>query len=418
MVTNGIYDFGGHSVEGGTTNRVAVTNAVTIQSVNGPSVTYIVGYQIPVVTNGDAAVRCAYLADGALLSGFTLTNGATQDYITGSDFNGGGVWCENRNARLTNCVITGNVAYLGGGGAESGSLDHCWITGNRTYRGPGGGAEAAALNSCIISSNSAAAGGGASGCTLTNCAVVGNFAFVRGSGSGVGGGITGGQAYNTIIYYNDCVSGLGPDIFFDGQYWFCCSSPDTAVLVTNEPGFIDLAGGNFRLQTNSPCINSGANSYTAPGPDLDGSPRITGGKADIGPYEFQNPSSVISYAWLQANGFPTDGTADFADPDGDHMDNWHEWIAGTDPNDASSLLTMYPLAPGNDGGILLSWQSSSQPRTYFLERSTDGPQGPWTLFASGLTSFPPTNQYLDFPPAAANAVFYRVWTDPEQFNLP
>src|SRR5947208_3633618 len=58
VVTNGVY-FG----------SVAVTNPVTILSVNGPQFTAI---------NGGGTNRCASVTDGASLSGFTITNGFSQ----------------------------------------------------------------------------------------------------------------------------------------------------------------------------------------------------------------------------------------------------------------------------------------------------------------------------------------------------
>ena len=66
LVGDGLYASGGRAVHATMTNRAAVVRAVRLLSANGPGVT---------VVTGQGVMRCVYLASGAVLSGFTLTNG-------------------------------------------------------------------------------------------------------------------------------------------------------------------------------------------------------------------------------------------------------------------------------------------------------------------------------------------------------
>ena len=305
LVTNGVYQTGAYSLSG--SNRVAVIYPITVQSVNGPSFTTIQGYQIPSTVNGASAIRCVYLANGATLSGFTLTNGAT---ITSE--NGGGVRCLSVNALITNCVMAGNAAIVGGAGAYYGTLKNCTLIGNSASIGggaenstlvnciltgnsagyEGGGAAFSSLSNCLLYRNSATAnyGGGAGDSTLVNCTLINNSAYL-------GGGSYNGNLKNCIIYYNQSTS-LGSSNFSAGVFNNCCTTPSPvsgANNVTSEPSFVDLAGGNFQLQPYSPCINAGTNSFVTAANDLADNPRIAGLTVDIGAYEFQYQSTGTFY---------------------------------------------------------------------------------------------------------------------------
>jgi hypothetical protein len=445
LVSNGVYRSGGRVAYGTLTNRLVVNKTLSIRSVNGPAVTLIEGHQTPTNILGDDAIRCVYLTNQASLSGFTLTNGATlMDSGEAFDYGldaGGGVLCASASAIVSNCVVIncsasdwgggaaggtlndctliGNFSQYGasGGGAHGANLNRCLLIGNTTTQA-GGGAASCTLDSCVLTNNSANAGGGTYASYIRNCVLLGNFASWAGGGdfsstlnnctlagnsSPGGSGANNSALYNCIVYHNDtnnCVN-----CYME----FSCTDPLPSGgygNITNSPLFVNEPGANFHLQSSSPCINSGRNSDALTTVDFDGNPRIKGGTVDIGAYEFQTPTSLISYAWLQQYGLPTNGSADFIDNDGDHMNNWQEWRAGTDPtNPLSFLQLLKPVADAN--GVTLTWQSGGG-IVYFLQRSTNLLTQPLSLFQPDIPGTPGTTTYFDTTATNRGPYFYRV----------
>jgi hypothetical protein len=264
-VTNGVYSYGGKVMAGDLTNRVALDKAVTVQSVNGPWVTTIQGGGTP---SGSAAVRCAWLTNGAFLTGFTLKWGATRTSGTAPLLNGGGVWCASSNAIVANCIIKSNTAFQFGGGAYQGTL-----------------------NSCLISSNATTAGNGAAVCnaTLNNCTVVSN------SGIGIYQTLPNlVWATNCIVYFNLSGNYAGGALSFS----YCSTTPALTGIgnFTNAP---QLFADGVHLTSGSPCIGTGANPVT--GTDIFG--MSWANPPSVGCAEF-DPSPLVTKPQIQLTSDP------------------------------------------------------------------------------------------------------------------
>ncbi|HTY86020.1 MAG TPA: thrombospondin type 3 repeat-containing protein [Candidatus Acidoferrum sp.] len=491
VVSNGVYRTGGRAIYDAVTNRIVVNKAVTVQSMNGPSVSSIEGQHDFTPGAPIFGIRCAYLTNGAVLAGFTLTNGSSLksgDAILAQS--GGGIWCEDNTAAVSNCVFTGNSGTMYGGGAFRGTLLNCVLTNNASSFG--GGACSNLLVSCalvrnVCSYNNLNSGGGAYFCTLSNCLIVGNQSLGGGSsGGGVfastaysctlsnnfannGGGACFGALYNCIVSSNragayaggvcsnvlnncllkynysylnvagaykstldNCTVAANTSMFSIGGVQSCgltncivyynigpnyqdctlvnCDTIPAAIgagNITNPPAFVDMGHSDFHLQTNSPCINAGDNA-SAPGvTDLDGNPRIIGGTADMGAYENQSPALLAYFTWLQGYGLPTDAGHIYSDSDGDGMNNWQEWIAGTDPTDPASLLKMTTVTSAVSG-LTVTWQSVSG-KTYFLQSSSNLTAQPaFSTIQSNIVGQAGTTSYTDTSASGPGPFFYRV----------
>jgi hypothetical protein len=516
LVTNGIYNTGVRIVYGTTMNRVAITKPIIVQSVNGPAETLIVGVQVQGALFGDDAVRCVFLTNGASLIGFTITNGATRmQGDTVQEQCGGGVLSLSTSTMISNCVVIGNAAYGGGGGAVYGTLRDCSVLGNSSPAGgggvnsgilygctlssnnsrsgggiyaskafgcrlvgntastfqynptggaaygsgldscviaqnaafstgsldlsTGGGLSSCAATNCTIATNSANGGGGASSTTMERCTIIGNSAVSSGAahecilhdcvvaqnssyyygavaystldnctlvgnqGSDYGGCAAYSTLNNCISYYNSAPS--NPNWFVSTVNASCTYPTPTNGIgsITNEPLLANLTN-NWHLRFDSPCINRGSNTYVSLSLDLDGHGRIRGSAVDIGAYEFQDLQSIPFYKWLQQFGLATDGSADFADSDGDGLSNWQEWRAGTIPTNVSSVLRLFP--PYNATPPTITWQSATG-IDYFVDRCSDL-RIPFSTIQTNIPGQPGTTTYTDTNATGSGPFFYRV----------
>ncbi len=354
IVTNGVYASGTTVTPGSTlNNRVVITNAITVRSVNGPDVTVIEGSGTNFY-NTSSAVRCVYMNNGTL-DGFTLRSGATKGAGDSSlnvyDETGGGVNIYNAapNTVVTNCIIQ-NCKAKAGGGAAFGTLNNCTLSGNTAYayssssspHSYGGGSYNCTLNNCTLSGNTAYAysskfssysyGGGSYAGTLNNCTLMGNTSSDYGGGSYngtlnnctltdntssfFGGGSSDGTLNNCTLSGNRAQYGGGS---YDGtlrncivwgntnsvgavnnyessDFFYSCTYPMPSLgegNISSDPMF--LSAQDLHLRPGSPCIDGGLNSCATLPTDLDGNPRIQNGVVDMGAYEDGVFNMVVTF---------------------------------------------------------------------------------------------------------------------------
>ncbi|MFX0205460.1 MAG: choice-of-anchor Q domain-containing protein [Candidatus Hodarchaeota archaeon] len=273
-----------------------------------------------------------------LIEGFTIQNGAGNDY-------GVGVYAQSQsdsgaagNVTLNNNIIKGNTAtgnYIGGGvSAWSRSdsdptgnviLTNNIITGNTsggwaggvsagTYSQAGIAGDVIATNNIITGNTAYDYGGGIEAVTNSPSGTAGNIiltnnTITENTANSGGGGLSIYLPANRNLYvYNNIIWGnmapVGGDIYiwpwgpgipngYNNDYSDMYGSWTNSGNNINEDPFF-VGGDNYRLQDISPCIDAGDNfAPELPVFDFDGNPRIMDGDSDgnaivdMGAYEFE-----------------------------------------------------------------------------------------------------------------------------------
>jgi len=308
----------------------------------------------------DTVVKFAGTEDeSCVLSGLTITNGKGTywDLAVGLDKNtsaggilGAGPYFSHLKARasISHCVITGNRASQGCGGALygcdgeiteclicdnfadwgggvyscDGSIQNCVISGNGAT-GSGGGlysCDGLIVNCTIADNESSYGGGGLGACcgSIVSCVITGNTTYNYGgalySCHGVIDGctITGNEAQSWLTDGGEALAYCNADIrnciiWGNGETsekeiqeghlpTHCCIRGWTGGGKGNifvDPLFVAPENGDYHLEAGSPCINAGYNWSEHSQKDMDGLPRIINGTVDMGAYEFVRGCYVL-----------------------------------------------------------------------------------------------------------------------------
>ena len=305
---------------------IALASTLELSETAGP--VSIEGLGSGVVTiSGNNAVRVFLVDSGvtATISDLTISNGSA------ADGEGGGIRNDG-TLTVTDSTIAGNSAPDDGGGIfnNTGVLNVTDSTiADNYFGGIWNSSGTLTVTNSTIAGNSSLEGAGiwnSSGTlTVTNSTIAGNLDFSNGSGAGLY--VFGGTAAlnNTIVALNTRSSdGGASDIATSTAGAISPSSAYNLIGTGGSGGLIDGTNGNqvgvanpgldtlasnggptqtIALLANSPTINAGSNDLaidpTTQQPLLTdqrgaGFPRIVHGTVDIGAFEFQGESFVVT----------------------------------------------------------------------------------------------------------------------------
>ena len=259
--------------------------------------------------------------DLSIITGLTITNGY--------GLLGGAIYCYNNSSpSITNSVISNNSAVFGGAIACSGSntrpkIANCKITDNAALVGGGGiylNSCSPEIANCVISKNSATNGAAIyshnpGDPTVQNCTISQNSAS-KSAGAFYGYNASNLSINNSILWYNTAaatheilIADIGAESSLSISYSniqnrlkSVVGNPEVTWGPGNmdmDPAFTDITYSldaaisplpSHHLRKDSPCIDAGDPTFVAlDQTDIDGDPRISGKKIDIGADEYEFP---------------------------------------------------------------------------------------------------------------------------------
>ena len=273
--------------------------------------------------SGETVVFFGSEGADSMLHGFTITKGDTVI--------GGGIEGFGSEATIDRCIISGNKVGGPGGGLHDcdGVISRCIIRDNVAVSGGAmGGCDGRIIN-CVIYNNTGTSSGGLHNCDgeIINCTIVNNTGDSGGGLYGCDGTVT-----NCIIR-NNSEPELDENTAFVSFSCFAGGVDEGNIDV--DPGFVDLPENNFRLGTDSVCIDVGTNSVLdGVTTDVEGNSRFLDGDfdgliiVDIGAFEspaseepvISLPVRNISFDALEARSNPENQILTIVNSGGGELD--------------------------------------------------------------------------------------------------
>ena len=281
------------------------------------------------ITGGNADGSSNYSYGGGMFNSISSPSITNCTFSSNSASNAGGMYNESSSPSIINSTISGNSAGLGGGiydnSSSSSSILNCTFSGNsattNSRYGGGGmfiGYSTTSLINCIFVGNSGNNGGSVynfnSSPSITNCSFSSNS--VTSSGGAISNMLSSPIIKNCILWGN--TAGSSNEVYNDDStptFSYCnieggiagisensgSSTTDGGGNINSDPLFIGSGDHPYAITSESPCADTGNDSYCSETTDKKGDGRKllktdgnSTGTIDIGAYEYstENPLPV------------------------------------------------------------------------------------------------------------------------------